>query len=100
MAKWADFCISAVRYDTTESHIDKVRVHVDNGDTLSNPAEWTRAQVVSAIEGKRSVITVYDKDGKWRRGEDVRVIVVNGIKFIRTDTNYRAADNLGNLPRF
>ena len=30
MTKWADYCISAVRYDEDETHIVKVKVHADS----------------------------------------------------------------------
>ena len=32
MEKWADYLISAVRYDSKRSHIEKVRLHEDKGD--------------------------------------------------------------------
>ena len=32
--KWADYLISAVRYNAAETHIEKVRVHVDEGDKV------------------------------------------------------------------
>lgn len=99
MMKWSDYCISAVRYNAAETHIERVQVHVDNGDTIAAPTEWARAQVVSAIERGYSFLTIYNRNGQWQRGEDVRVISVSGTKYIRTDTNYRAADNLGSLPR-
>ena len=35
----------------------------------------------------------------WRRGEDVRVVGVRGVKYLRTDRNNVQADNLGALPR-
>ncbi len=100
MTKWADYCISAVHYNTAETHIERVHVHVDTGDTIAAPTEWARSQVVSAIERGSSFVTIYNRNSQWHRGEDVRVVLVNGIKYIRTDTNYRAADNLGNLPRY
>lgn len=34
MAKWADYGISAVRYDSDDQYIDQVKVHKDNGDTI------------------------------------------------------------------
>lgn len=101
MAKWADYCISAVRYDHTESHIDRAKVHADDGgDTLGVSSEWIRSQVISAIQRGHTFVTIYSRNRQWHRGEDVRIITMNGTKYIRTDTNYKAADNLGTLPRF
>ena len=100
MTKWADYCVSAVRYNAAETHIERVRVHVDTGDIIAAATDLTRSQVASAIERGNSFVTIYQRNGQWHKGEDVRVITVNGVKYIRTDTNYKAADNLGNLPRY
>ena len=32
MAKWADFAISAVRFNAAHTHIDRVKVHTDDGE--------------------------------------------------------------------
>jgi hypothetical protein len=101
MAKWADWLISAVRYDSDHSRIVKVLAHVDNDDSVGSGQEQTRAAVVSSIEGGKTYSTITKSpDGKWRRGEDVRVVTVGGEKFIRTDANQTKGDNLGSLPEF
>ena len=101
MTKWADYCISSVRYNDDHTHIIKVRVHIDSGDTMSSATEWTRSEVVTAIESGKTFITITrTSDGKWNKGEDVRIITVNGVKYIRTDANSKPSDNLGNLPEF
>jgi hypothetical protein len=101
MAKWADYGISHVRYDNERTHIVKVKVREDKGETLSEAKEWTRDQVVSAIErGKTFVTILKGSNDKWRRGQDVHVITVDGVKYIRTDQNKEASDNLENLPEF
>jgi hypothetical protein len=99
--KWADYCISAVRYNSERMHIVKVMVHVDNGDTMGSEREWLRSEVVNAIENRKTFVTITKSgDGKWKKGEDVRVVTVSGPKYIRTDANSKASDNLGNLPEF
>ena len=40
MAKWADYCVSAVRYDDEGNHIDHLKVHRDLGDKLSVGDTW------------------------------------------------------------
>ena len=101
MAKWADYCISEVSYNSEHTHIVKVSAREDKGDSLGSPSDWTRSQVVSALETNKTFITVTKgNDGKYIKGEDVRIITVNGVKYIRTDANSTAADNLGNLPEF
>lgn len=101
MTKWADYCISAVRYNEDETHIVKVKVHADNGDTIGNSIEWKREKVVSEIKDGTTFVTIFkNTDGKWEKGQDVHVVIVNGNKYIRTDKNSRATDNLENLPDF
>lgn len=98
--KWADYCISKAHYDLEHSHIIKIKVHLDNGDTLGAESEWMRTEVVSAIQNGKTFVTAVKSDGNWKRGEGVRVVTVNGTKYIRTDANSKASDNLGNLPEF
>jgi len=101
MEKWADYGISGVRYNDERTHIVKVKVHEDRGDTIGGAKEWSRNQVVSAIErGKTFVTILKGAGGKWRRGQDVHIITVNGVNYIRTDRNRKASDNLENLPEF
>jgi hypothetical protein len=101
MTKWADYGISEVRYNQEKTHIVRVKVHVDKGDTIGSPQEWTRSEVVTALErGKTFVTILKGSDGKWRKGQDVHIVTVNGVKYIRTDKNQRASDNLENLPGF
>jgi hypothetical protein len=101
MAKWADYGISKVRYDEERTHIVKVKVHEDKGDTFGPAQEWTRKQVVSAIEAGTTFVTILTgSDGKWKKGQDVHIIIVNDVKYIRTDQNAKESDNLENLPEF
>jgi hypothetical protein len=39
-------------------------------------------------------------NNKWKKGQEIHIITVNGIKYIRTDQNRKASDNLENLPKF
>ncbi len=97
--RWADYCISAVRYNAAHTHIDAVRVHQDLGETLGQGSIWTRTQVVATIDRRSSICTTFKgTDGKWRCGAAVEVVVLDGQRFLRTDSNQRKADNLGNLP--
>jgi hypothetical protein len=101
MAKWADYGISHVRYDDERTHIVKVRVREDKGDKLGPAEEWARKEVVSAIESGTTFVTIVKvSDGEMKKGQDVHIITVKGAKYIRTDQNAEASDNLENLPEF
>lgn len=102
MVKWADYGISAVSYNNKKkTHIEKVKVHEDNGDTIGASSEWSRTKVVSTIEKGKTFVTIFKTaEGKWNKGEDVRIVKVKGTKYIRTDSNKTESDNLRNLPEF
>ena len=99
MKRWADYGIWGVRYDDERTHIVKVRVREDLGEQFGEAEEWSRNQVVSAIEDGTSFVTVARTDeGRLRKGQRVHTVIVNETKYIRTDRNQTASDNLENLP--
>ena len=101
MSKWADYCISKVRYDVDHEYIDQVKVHVDKGDNLSSATTEKRSWVVDKIESGKTFITVTtNKEGDFLKGQEIHIIKVNGKKFLRTDQNSTENDNLENLPEF
>ena len=101
MAKWADYCIASVRYNPEHTHITGAKVFEDMGDKLGVSTDWARPNIVRAIETGNTFVTIYKNSGEnYVKGEDVRTVAVNGIKYIRTDANSKASDNLGKLPEF
>ncbi len=101
MAKWADYLISAVRFNAAETHIDKVRTHADNDSSIGSAVDIERSTVVSRIEAGNTFETIYkDTDGKWKRGKRVKIVVINGVKYIKTYADNTTRDNLDDLPRF
>jgi Protein of unknown function (DUF3892) len=101
MAKWADYVITEVRFNERHTHIDKVRAHEDNGETLGSAREQARLDVVKAINNGTTFVTAFrSNDAKWQKGEDVFVIGINGADYIKTKRDNTAKDNLDNLPEF
>jgi hypothetical protein len=100
MTKWADFGISAVRFNAAHTHIDRVRAHPDNGDSIGAPSEYERASIVSAIETGTTFVTIFKNAEKWSKGQPVYVITIDGTKYIKTVDNGKKVDNLDNLPEF
>jgi len=101
MTKWADYVISDVSFNNAHTHIDSVKVRRDNGGTISNPAEHSRADVVAAIKNGVTFVTTFrGKDGNWHKGEPVYIVKIHGTEFIKTVDNGRPVDNLDNLPEF
>ena len=101
MDKWADYCISKVRYNSDHNHIDEVETRLDNGETIGSPQPMKRIDVVDLIHKMKKFITIKkNSEGKWIKGEDVRTVIINGIEYIRTDANNTKSDNLGELPEY
>lgn len=101
MAQWADYGISAVKYNSAGTHIVQVRVHANVNGNVGTAQTWERMEVVSAIEKGNTFVTLLrNSAGNWQLGEDVRIVVINGVKYIRTDNNNTPSDNLGSLPEF
>jgi hypothetical protein len=101
MAKWADYLISAARYDSNHTHIDQVIVHEDMGGSLSYGKLYPRQAIVDAINTGTSIVTAYKNEiGKWDKGQPVEVIKVNGVGYLKTEDNEKAEDHLKNLPEF
>jgi hypothetical protein len=101
VSKWADYGISAVRFNSAHTHIDRVRAHPDNGDTIGAAAEYARADIIAAIKKGTSFVTIFKgSDGRWSKGQPVYIIKINGTEYIKTVDNGKAVDNLDNLPEF
>lgn len=99
MEKWADYCISAVRFNDEGNYIDQVRVHKDKGNAMGDAEIWSRDEVVSALESNYTFITILNgNQGIWDEGQKVNIVQVNGNKYLRTDEDHNPSDNLNNLP--
>lgn len=53
MDKWADYCISHVRYNGSKTHIELVKVRQDLGDSLGVPSTWERADVLDSLRNEK-----------------------------------------------
>lgn len=100
MAKWAEFAVTAVRYNDSGARITHVQARADDGESLGQPATHARSQVIRRLENGTTYCTAYRSNGKYTTGASVRVVTIDGEQFIRTDNNRTKKDNLGELPRF
>ena len=99
MSKWADYVITAVRYD--DNSIEEVRVYEDDGDQLINRDTESRIKVITGLNIGQEYCTAYkNSNGEWSKGDDVGTVDVDGTTYLRTDGNNIASDNLGELPVF
>ncbi|GGY88308.1 DUF3892 domain-containing protein [Shewanella fodinae] len=101
MAKWADYLISAVRYNSDHTHIDQVRAHEDTGDSVGEGKVYARQTIVDAIKNGTTFVTIYkNSSGNYDKGQKVYVITVKGVGYLKTVDNGKEEDNLENLPEF
>ena len=100
-AKWADYLISAVRYNPAGTHIDEVLAHEDRGETVGSGISANRAEVVRALEIGTTFMTIFmGPDSRWIKGASVGTVTIEGEKYIRTDADRTKKDNLDRLPQF
>jgi len=101
MVKWADYVIVGVQFRKEKKHIENLKVMEDLGDKLGNAQIQTRQEVVTFIERNKKFVTAYKKDSNnWKKGDEIQIVVINNIKFLRTDGDNIAEDNLSELPEF
>lgn len=99
--KWADYCISAVRFNNIHSHIEKVRAHPDKWETLGWYSEYSRVEIISMIKKWTTFVTITKgNNGNWKKWQPVFIVVINNIEYIKTVRNDKAVDNLDDLPEF
>ncbi|EOI3426149.1 DUF3892 domain-containing protein [Cronobacter dublinensis] len=95
-----DFYISAIKMDSTNQHIEFVKVHENKGNMVGPATVNSRAFVGQLIKtGKIEFKTItWNKTiEKWSVGAKVEVMTDG---YITTDPNKTKRDNLGNLPNF
>ncbi|GEM_PF-2881462 len=96
--KSADYLVTGKRYNENRSRIAAVEVR-SKSKNLHDAEIWSSQKVIDEIEKhQKTFVTSPNVLGIPLRVEDVRVMQVNGIKYLRTDSNSIASDNLSNLP--
>lgn len=98
MAKF-DYYVSAVKYNSDNTHIATLRVHeVGSDGNFKKPIEMTRPQVIELINKKKTFSTMtVGKDKKWVQGAKLEVTPVT-TDYLKTTADKSTRDNLENLP--
>ena len=100
MDKWADYLVSGVKTSTDQKQIDSVECHSDFGCVVCENIILSRDELILNIKKGCTYATVFRTAiGKWRKGQEVHLVNVNGQEFIRTDSkNTLASDNFDDVP--
>ena len=99
MNKWADFLISAIRYENElfKNSIAYLKVHPDYGTEIGAGSTWTKEEVINAMYNGKTFYTILkEKTGQWKKGSLVALITRNG-KSVITDSEITDLDYLTNL---
>ena len=97
MAKWADYLVSAVKYDDNRK-IVQARQHEDTGSDIGDGQLVDRMTIANNLKKGRSYATVFSNDANWKLGDRIHLIRAGGEFSIRTDSNKVERDNLKYLP--
>ena len=97
MAKWADYLISQVSYDSSHL-ITEVKQHRDNGNKASVGEVVDRNTLANNLGHGVRYMTVYGGLGMVQMGKNVRYFKAYEHHYIRIDNNKVMTDNLGELP--
>ncbi len=94
MAKWADYLISEVSYDS-KRRIKSVLRHKDTGTDVQRPEIVDRVSIIDDLRGGRSYCTIFNGLDTWTLGSKIRLHRIGSQRSIRVDDNKVAFDNLG-----
>lgn len=101
MSKWANYGISAVKFDTSRNLVEKVVAQLDLETIFGTPSEFSRGEIVAAVKKDFSFITIFTRDdGKWKKGQIVRLANINGREYLKTVDDRREADTMEGLPEY
>jgi hypothetical protein len=101
MDKWADYLVSAVKSGQDQKRIDSVECHSDFGCVVCEVIILSRADLIANMKKGCTYTTVFRTAiGKWRKGQDVHLVNVNGEDFVRTDVKTASSDNFDDVPEF
>lgn len=95
--KWADYLVTAVKYDE-KRRITGVRQHKDDGGELGEGSIIDRSTLASNIKKGIKYTTVFSTKTKWRAGSAINCFRVGSEVSIRTDSNRVKYDLLSMLP--
>ena len=97
MAKWADYVISQADHGPNNK-TGNLKQHVDNGKNIGVAEIVPRSTVIANIKKGKSYVTAFNGLTKMKKGQSIRVHMVDNDFFLRIDKNKVGLDYLGSIP--
>jgi hypothetical protein len=99
MQKWADYLISAVKTVTGSSTVEALEVHSDFGSMVCETTVVKRDDVIANLRRGVTYSTVFKTAmGKWRKGDDVHLVTIDGKDYLRTNNELVPRDQFDEVP--
>ena len=102
LVKWADYLISAVRYESGSEKriISYLKVHKDNINFVGEGRTWSKEELLEALKEGNSLATIRkDSKGRWFKNNNVAISSFYETS-ISSDYNNIPGDYLENVPEF
>lgn len=96
----ADYGVTDVKYNSIDKYIEWVKVGKFAGNSFGMRENWLRTKLISELERGKTFITVLKHGDRLKKGAEIHIVNVNGKKYIRTDNDNTASDNLKDVPEF
>lgn len=96
--RWADYGISKVLYNDSQTIIEKAIIRLDKGNSLGDEQEITRLELVSKLQSNNTFVTVTkNEQGQWKKLNTVSLINSFFSQSISINTD-NSKDFLGDIP--
>ncbi len=97
MAKWADYVISEASY-SSNNKFGKLKQHIDDGQAIGAAEIVNRSDVIHNIKKGKVYVTAFNGLSGMKKGQNIRVYLVDNDFFLRIDKNKVGSDYLGAIP--
>jgi hypothetical protein len=90
--------ICAVRY--LDQYIDTVHVIYDDEKVSGEPLEVSRQTLVEIMRNGAAIETLNKTADNWDRWGGIKLVIVDGLEFIKIRDDGKALDDLGDLSEY
>jgi hypothetical protein len=98
----SQYIVTAAHYDESDTLLRYVFVGIppeSPGMTVDGIRLYHRDQLIDALEAGKHFSIAYKLHGEWQDGGEIFLVSCEGERYIRSDQQALAIDDLGNLAR-